>query len=417
MKSNEESSNQQHCVNLSVNKPVFLIPWLFLIGVMIVSLVNGEAFLKGLDLVTDWILSNFAWAFNSTALACVFVVIFVYFSPLAKVKIGGNKAKPMMKFSSLIWITLCTTIAAGILFWACAEPIYQMYAPAISENVEPGSRAAALFAMKTMFLEWTWSPYAIYTVATLIFSFVFYNMRQPFSIGSALVPVFGEKAKKYNSLVDIACLFALVAGMSASLGTGTMTIAGGIERMFGIKSSPLPWGIIILVIVITFVASSVSGIMKGIKKLSDINAKVYMFLLAFLLIFGPTAFMLNFTIESLGAYIRDFIPLSLNTGQIFQDSWAKSWPIFYWCNWLAWTPTTAVFLGRLLKGYTIKDAIKVNFILPAIFSTIWMGIFSTATIFYELNGVSMLEILNTRGPEAVVYALFDQLPLSIVFVN
>jgi len=272
-------------VKLTLRKGVFFPPWLLLVAMVIVSLVNAEAFLKGLNMVTNWILNNFAWAFNLTTVACVFTIIIVYFSPLGKVRIGGSKARPMMKFLDLVWITLCTTIAAGILFWACAEPLYHMYAPAASEGVEAASAGATLFAMKTMFLEWTWSPYAIYTVATLVFAFVFYNMNQPYSMGSALVPVFGGKVKKYNSIVDVVCLFALVAGMAASLGTGTMTIGGGIEKVFGIKSGPVSWGVIIAVIVTTFIISSVSGIMKGIRVLSSINAKVYMVLLVFLFIF------------------------------------------------------------------------------------------------------------------------------------
>src|SRR5699024_5821918 len=134
-----------------------------------------EAFLNGLNAVTNWILENFTWAFNLTTLACLITVVVIYFSPFAKVRIGGRKARPIMSFMNLVWITLCTTIAAGILFWACAEPMYHLYAPAAFEGVEAGSPGAAMFAMKTMFLEWTWSPYAIYTTATLIFAFVFYN--------------------------------------------------------------------------------------------------------------------------------------------------------------------------------------------------------------------------------------------------
>lgn len=402
--------------NLVVNKVVFLPPWILLICMVIVSLVNGDAFLAGLNAVTGWILDNFAWLFNIVTVGCVATVIFVYFSPLGKVRIGGRKARPVMGFMNLVWITLCTTIAAGILFWACAEPMYQMYAPALSEGVEAGSQGAALFAMKTMFLEWTWSPYAIYTVATIAFAFTFYNMKQAYSIGSAFAPLLGNKVTKYNNIIDIICLFTLGTGMAASLGTGTMTIAGGIENVFGLKSGPVMWGIIIAVIVITFVISSISGIMKGIRILSNINAKVYMVLLVFLLVFGPTAFMLNFSVESWGAYIRDFIPLSFNTGAIFEDGWAKSWPIFYWCNWLSWTPITAIFLARILKGYTIKDAIRCNFVIPSIFATVWMGLFSTASIYYEMHGQGFYEILQSSGPEAVVYALFRQLPLAVIII-
>jgi glycine betaine transporter len=403
-------------VEVRLKKVVFFPPWLLLMAMVVVSLTNGEAFLAGLNVVTQWILNNFGWAFNLVTLACVITVIYVYFSPLGKVRIGGSKARPMMDYINLVWITLCTTIAAGILFWACAEPMYHLYAPAAIEGVEPGSAGAAIFAMKTMFLEWTWSPYGIYTVATLIFAFVFYNMKQPYSLGSALVPALGDRAKKFNNLVDMVCLFALTAGVAAALGTGALNIAGGLEKVTGIKSGPVSWGVIIAIIVVTFVISSISGIMKGIRVLSSINAKVYIILLAFLLVFGPTAFMFNFSVESYGDYLKDFFSLSMYTGSIFGDSWAKSWPIFYWCNWLAWTPITAVFLGRVLRGYTIKDAIRCNFVIPALFSTLWMGLFSTATIYYELNGVGMYDILNNSGPEAVVYAVFEQLPLSIIII-
>ena len=402
--------------NLKIRKSVFIPPWVLSIVLVIISLKNKDQFLNLLNAVTRWILENFAWLFNGTMVFAIVVVIFVYFSPLGNVRIGGRKARPMMKYSDLVWITLCTTIAAGILFWACAEPLYQMYAPAKFEGVEPGSAGASLFAMKTMFLEWTWSPYAIYTVATLAFAFAFYNMKQKYSIGSALVPVFGDGIHKYGNLVDVVCLFALTAGVAASLGTGTITIAGGIEKLSGIKSGPVLWGIIVSIIVATFVISSVSGIMKGVRVLSSINAKVYLILLVTIFVFGPTAFMLNFSIESYGAYLKDFIPMSLYTGTIFGDGWAKSWPIFYWCNWLAWTPTTAVFLARILKGYTIKDAIKCNFVIPSIFATVWMGLFSTATIYYETSGLGFYDKMLEHGPESAVYMVFEQMPLSFIII-
>ncbi len=408
--------SNEKTVNLSVNWLVFLPPWILLVAMVVVSLVNGDVFIAGLNAVTSWILNNFAWLFNGTVLFCIFTIIIVFISPFGKVRIGGRNMRPIMSFTNLTWITLCTTVAAGILFWACAEPLYHLYSPPAISSAEAGSIEAAMVSMETMFLEWTWSPYAIYTVATLTFAFVFYNMKAPYSIGSALLPMFGEKVKKYNSLIDVICLFALVAGMAASLGTGTLTIGGGVERVFGIESNPTSWAVIITVIVVTFVISSISGVMNGIRILSDINAKVYMVLLVFLLVFGPTAFMLNFSADALGAYISDFFKMSLYTGEITGDSWAKSWPIFYWCNWLAWTPITAVFLGKILKGYTIREAIVCNFVIPSVFATIWMGLFSTASIYYELNGYGFYEIMLNKGTESVVYAVFDQLPLAILVI-
>lgn len=412
-----KKARDEKIVNLHLNKIVFFPPWLALIALVIVSLANEQAFLNGMNAMTAWILDNFTWAFNLTTVACIAVVIMVYVSPLGTVRIGGRKARPIMSFTNLVWITLCTTVAAGILFWACAEPLSHYYHPAAFEGVEPGSPGAALFAMKTMFLEWTWSPYAIYTVATLMFAFVFYNMRQKYSVGSALIPVFGEGAKRFDTLIDVICLFSLVAGMAASLGTGTLTIAGGLQDLFALKTEPRLWGIIIAVIVTTFIISSVSGIMKGIRILSSINAKAYMILLVVLVLFGPTTFMLNFSVESYGAYLRDFFPMSLSTGAVFGDSWAKSWPVFYWCNWLSWTPITAIFLAKILRGYTFRDAIKCNFIIPALFSTVWMGIFASASIYYERNGLGFYQLMQEKGTESVVYAVLGQMPFPLILMG
>ena len=203
------TNETEKTVRQPLRKWVFFPPWLLLIALVGVSLASEEQFLNGMNLATGFILDNFGWAFNLTTLVCLITVIFVYISPLGKVRIGGKDARPMMRFRDLAWITLCTTVASGILFWGCAKPMYHLYAPALSEGVEAGSPGAAVFAMKTMFLEWTWSPYAIYTVATVLFAFVFYNMRRSFSIGSAFVAVFGEKAERYKGAVDVVCLFAL----------------------------------------------------------------------------------------------------------------------------------------------------------------------------------------------------------------
>lgn len=400
----------------TLRKAVFFPPWFLLIALVVLSIFSEEKFLNGMQTATGFILDNFAWAFNLTTLACLATVIIVYISPLGKVRIGGRNAKPIMRFRNLAWITLCTTVASGVLFWACAEPLYHMYAPAVTEGVDPGSPGSAIFAMKTMFLEWTWSPYAIYTVATLLFAFVFYNMKKSYSIGSAFVPLLGDGAKKYNEIIDIICLFALVLGMAASLGTGTLTMGGGVENIFGIKSGPASWAVIILAIVATFIISSVSGVMKGIRILSSLNGQIYVFLLIFVLIFGPTAFMLNFSVESFGAYIQDFFRMSLMTGDISNDSWARSWPIFYWCVWMAWAPISGVFLGKILKGYTIRDAIICNFVIPSVFSMVWMGLFSTASIYYEQSGIGLFESLQKSGTESVVYKVFEQLPLAIIII-
>ena len=415
-KENGAAAGREKEVNLTLRKLVFFPPWLLLIGFVAVCLVNVDAVLAAVEAAASWVMDQFAWAFNLTILGCLATVIVVYFSPLGKVRIGGRKARPTMKFIDLVWITLCTTIASGILLWACAEPLYHYYTPAENMGLEGGTAGSAIFAMETMYLEWTWSPYAMFALAALLFAFVFYNMREPFSIGSSLVPLFGPKVKKFNTLIDLVCVFSMVLGLAACLGIGVETLSGGVEYLTGLEGGALLFLVIIAAVVITFIISSVTGVLRGIRMLSNLNVTLYIILLVFIFLFGPTTFILNFAVESWGTYLSDFMQLSLITGEAFGDSWAKTWPTVFWCSWLAWAPITGVFLGKILKGYTLRDAIMADFVFPSLFSTVWMGVFSSTSLYYEMNGADLYGILLESGEGSVVYAVLDQLPLATLMV-
>jgi glycine betaine transporter len=396
---------------------VFWIPFLFLTASAIYSLIDVENFLYLTKTANDWILNYFGWLFSLSTLFFLGIVVTIYFSPLGKVRIGGKDASPILNKWRWFSITLCTTIATGILFWGAAEPIYHLHAPPVGLGIEPNSVNAAKFSLSTMFLHWTFTPYGIYTLAGLTFALVYYNLKQPFSLGSLLYPLIGKSAYgAIGSTIDAVCLFSLVAGMAASLGSGILTIAGGLNLFTDLATTPFLLAIIALVVVCTFIISAGTGLMKGIRILSDLNIKLFFGLCAFVFFFGPTSFILKFGVESFGDYLQHFFERSLYTGASANDNWANSWTIFYWANWLAWTPITALFLGRLAVGYTVKDFIRINLLYPSLFSCFWMMIFSGSAIYYDFiaeNG-SLNAVLQAGGAENVIYALFAKLPFTTV---
>lgn len=237
-----------------------------------------------------------------------------------------------------------------------------------------------LFAMSTMFLHWSFTPYAIYAVPALIFALAFYNLRLRFSISSMLEPVFGPKVKRFGGLIDAVSLYALVAGMASSLGTGALTLAGGAGQYLGGEASPLRLGVVIALIVVTFVISAASGLQKGIARLSSLNAILLLILGVFIFVVGPTSFMLSLGVESFGVYLDGFFTKSLFTGAAGEDQWPQWWSIFYWAVWFAWAPMAALFLGKISRGYTVREFLRVNLFYPALFASAWVIIFSGAAL-------------------------------------
>ncbi len=396
---------------------VFLVPWVLAIITIILNFVSGEAFNNVIMTITNFILDDFSWLFALMAFICVILIIAAYFSKFGRVRIGGRNAKPIMNMSNYVWIVLCTIMAAGILLWACAEPMYHYYGPPASVPAE--SPAAIEFIMKDIFLEWTFTPMCIYGVPAILFAFLFYNAKKAYSLGNMLYPTLNyEKAKKISPVVDVICLLALVCGMAASMGSAVFLVTGGMSTLTngGISSTVMTWTIVAAVIVAAFVASAVSGIMKGIRILSTINSRVYIGLGIFVFIFGPTFYILNMTIEGFGAYITDFAKQSLFLSAGDGDKWAMWWPVFYWCNWMAWMPVTSAFLGRISRGYTVREAIRVIVVFPALFSVAWLGLFSTSSLYYELQGKGINEAMTNGGTEYATYAVFQQMPIATVAI-
>ncbi|MEQ8580254.1 MAG: BCCT family transporter [Marinoscillum sp.] len=405
-----------------LNPIKFWPPLILLTGTVTYSLVDKEGFLAAAQSANTRILQHFSWLFSWSVLLFVILLLIIYLSPFGKTTIGGKGASPLLSKWKWFSITLCTTIATGILFWGTAEPLFHFHQPPASLEINPASAEARDFSMATMLLHWTLSPYAIYTIAALVFSYCFYNLKRPFEVSSMLFPLMGKHASGIiGHLTDIICLYGLVAGMAASLGAGILTISGGLRTFLGIPPSGFLLLVITLTIVVTFVASASSGLMRGIRILSDYNIKAFILLAIFFFCFGPTMPILETGSSAVVAYIQNFLPRSVNWNNVLDQSWFQSWTVFNWANWLAWTPITALFLGRLGKGYTVRQFILVNLVFPSLFGGLWMMIFSGSAIHFDsLSDGALFQTLTDEGPENVIYAIFESLPftwlISIIFL-
>lgn len=396
---------------------VFLIPWLLAIATIILNFISGDAFYSVIMSLTNFILTDFTWLFTLMSFVCVVLVVAAYITPFGNVRIGGSKAKPMMNQINYVWIVLCTIMAAGILLWACAEPMYHYYGP--PAHITPESPDAITFLMKNIFLEWTFTPMCIYGMPAILFAFLFYNAKKKYSIGTMLYPaVKYETAQKLSPAVDVICLLALVCGMAASMGSAVFLVTDGAASLTNgaVVSTPVVWTVVSAVIVTAFVASAVSGVMAGIRILSTINSRIYMALGLFVFLFGPTFYILSLTIETFGAYMADFFGMSLAMSAADGDHWADWWPVFYWCNWMAWMAVTSTFLGRISKGYSVKEIVRVVVVFPSLFSVAWLGLFSSSSMYYELNGAGINDAMTAGGTASATYAVLQQMPLSTITI-
>jgi len=398
---------------MSPKKALLVVPSLLLGIALWLSITEKEAFIAITSAMNAWILDYFGDVFSLTAFFCFVLVLAIYVSPLRKTIIGGAEARPLLSKFSWFTITLCTTIAVGILFWATAEPLYHLHHPPASIGLAPGSDQAATFALSTLFMHWTFIPYSIYAIGSLLFALSYYTYKEPYQIGSMLTPLLGSKISgKASPLVDGLSLFSVMVGMAASLGAALLILSGGANLMLGLTNNALLTGSIALLLVTIFTVSASSGLLRGIKWLSHLNFLGFGLLLAWLIFWGPLEHVFEQSLPALGYFVTHFFEQSLAIG--YDENWSHTWTIFYWANWMAWMPVTALFLGRLGVGYSVKTFIEMNFWLPALFSLLWMTILGSFALYFDQQPSSgtLYELMVAQGPEMIVFTILQEFPLA-----
>ncbi len=394
----------------------FWLPIALFLSLVAASMVAPAAFLQTVTAINDWILRVFGGFFALAAFLFVLTCLAVFISPLGKLRLGGPDAKPVLSRWDWFAITLSTTIAIGILFWATAEPIYHIYDPGgTTSGIEAGGAAASQFAMTSLYMHWAITPYAIYTVPALTFALAYHNFHQPFSLSAPISAIRGKPLPKNAAqILDAICLTSLLFGLAASLGAGILSIGGGIDRISPLETGPVLIGLIAVGIVAAFTASSISGLQKGIRILSDINTKVFVVVAIFVIAVGPTLEILVLGGRGLAGYVTEFVPRSLSLGGYGDADWINAWTVFYFANWMAWAPLSAMFLGRIAQGYTVRAFITMNLFLPSLFAIVWMTIFGGFAIETEAAQPGILKaVLDEGGPEFVLYRLVEEMPLAL----
>lgn len=80
---------------------------------------------------------------------------------------------------------------------------------------------------------------------------------------------------------------------------------------------------------------------------------------------------------------------------------------------MAWAPISALLLGKISRGYTVRQFMLINLVAPALFSITYVSVFASSTIQFDMqSGGALYQLLNETGAGSVIYALFDELPMS-----
>jgi glycine betaine transporter len=381
-------------------------------AVVVAFLVWGVLFPKsmssGINGVFGWTTSNWGWLYLLTAFFLVGACFALMGGKYGKMKLGLPEESP--EFSHFSWFGMLfgSAIAAGIVFWGPAEPAYHYMSPPPYFGGDPKTAAAASHAMTYSFFHWGLSAWAIYALLTIPLAHACYTKKLPFRFSSAFYYVLGERVHGvWGKVLDIFAVFATLGGLATTTGLVALQLGAGLKYQYGIQMGSGSMYIIIGILTAVFTLAVYTGVEKGVKFLGDLNMIVFIGVWFFVLIFGPTLFLLKLTENSIGQYLLYFVPLSLYTAPGVTGNWLGSWTVFYWAWWMSWAPFVSVFIARISKGRSIRETVAAALIFPTIANFLWYGVIGGAGIRYDVTG-----IIKAHGVESAIFAIAQHLPLT-----
>ncbi len=400
-----------------INKAAFWPAIIALTAFVVCGIVNSQALGACMSSLLDIIADYFGAYINILSLVFLILAAVIIISKYGDVVIGGKDAKPDYSMPTWCAMSICSGIGTGLLFWAIGEPIFH-YMQTPTAIGEPETRRAAIFAVAQSMWDWSFIQYAMYAVCGAAFAVLCFNKGKSLSISSIVECVTNKKIPWLNTLITSLVIFCLMGATANSMGVGIMQIGAGLESVFGIAQTPIVWILIAVFVATMFILSCVSGIGKGLKIISTICMYFFIFLMAYVYIFGNTQFIGKITSESIGFMVDNWgTQTMLMNAMAPDDNWFSEWSVMYWNSFIMYAPIIGMFLARMGKGRKVRTFMLVQVLVPSIFCIIWIGIFGGQTMFLQTSGeLDVWGAVQSSGMQATVFKILESLPGSGVII-
>lgn len=364
-------------------------PRVFWGATIVVALLLGSAFAapSTSDLIfrqaQAWVIDTFGWFYVGSVAGFLVVVLVLGLGPAGRLRLGPDDAEPDFPYLSWLAMLFAAGMGIGLMYFAVAEPIQHYSAP---PEVEAGTILAAREAMVITFTHWGVHAWAIYAVVGLSLAYFTHRKGLPLTLRSGFQPLLGKRINGWaGDAVDIFAICGTLFGIATSLGLGVSQMSAGLNYVYGLPNGIATQMVLIVIVMGIATLSVLSGLDRGVRRLSELNLILAVLLMVFVLATGPTLFLLRALIQNFGLYLDHFFIRTFTLYAYEPRAWMADWTLFYWAWWIAWSPFVGMFIARISRGRTIREFVVGVLLVPTGFTFLWMTVFGNTAIALDLG--------------------------------
>nr|WP_174821804.1 BCCT family transporter [Ruegeria lacuscaerulensis] len=343
----------------------------------------------------------------------LFVALFLAFSRFGNTRLGKDTDTP--EFSTPAWIAMlfAAGMGVGLLFYGAAEPLTH-FEVLRQYRDEP---EAASYAMFVTYLNWGFHAWAIYGIVALVIAYFAYRKGRALLLSAPILDTFGDMrwTRSLGWLFDLLSIVAIAVGLAGSMAMGVFQIQTGLAGLIGVENPDTLTIPVFVALCVAFIIPLRKDLGDGMALLSNAAMLIAVSMMIYLLLLGPTSFLMNDIVAGFGRYLFEVLPAGFSTAEFFDDiivDWFQGWTLNYMIWWLAWSPFVGIFIARISRGRTIREFLVGVIVAPTLFSILWFGIFGGLGFYDALRQDAELSAINAQNLDATTFALLERFPLD-----
>lgn len=391
---------------------IFLTGTAILFGVVIPIIVAPEWSMDIIDTTFRFITTELGVLYIIVTVTTFIFLIWLGLSRWGTLVLGPQPAaRPV--YSRFAWVAMlfCTGIGASLVYWGATEWVYYYTAPPFGVAAE--SDEAIRWATSYGIFHWGPLGWALYCLPAIALCCSYHLRGIPkLRLSAACSSVLGSYTERWpGRVLDLLFIIGLLGTAATGLGLGTSVVSSSLTELTGLPDGfGMQLGVILLVTLI--IAFSVyRGLDKGIKVLSMFNASLALILIGFVLVVGPTSFILETGVTALGTVAQNFLTMATWTDPLQRSTFIESWTIFYWAWWIALGPFVGMFVCKISEGRTIREVIFGMLGWGTLGCASFFIVLGNYALYLELGGLhGVVTQVQAESPSAAIASIIALLP-------
>lgn len=361
-----------------------------------------------------WVTATSGWSLMLIPLGLIGLLLVLALTRVGEIRLGPDDSRP--EYPTLAWLAMLlgAVMGIGMITYGVAEPVSHLVTPP-HDLAEPGSQEAVVDALRFTFLDWGLHAWAVFATFGLAIGYSTHRLGNKGLVSPILRPLIGRHADgALGKAIDVLVILSTLFGTTTSLGLGAAQISQGLSLVTGLELTSTGVQIVVIALVtVVFTASAMSGIGRGIRYLSQATMVIAAALLLFVLITGPTSWLISLFLRALGGYVGDFVEISLLLPTDGEElAWMQGWTYFMMAWWISWGAFVGIFLARISRGRTIRQFVLVVLGVPTLIFSAWFTVFGGAAMWMDLERDAGIGAAAAADVNTAFFGLLDQLPLT-----